>query len=460
MLIIRQKTKSIAILLVMLLAWLTAAPIAHAEGMGVLRDTEIEEDIRILATPIWQAAGLDPKAVKIILVNDGTVNAFVAAGQNLFLNSGLILRAETVGQLIGVIAHETGHMSGGHLLRRGSAESAATFTSFLGILLGGVAAIATKNSSAIVAGATAGPSLGQRKFLSFSRGIEASADNAGLGFLEKSQESAEGFLQFMEILQSMESTGGNTADPYLLTHPLSNERISLVRNFVANSRYSKNPYSPAQIQAFARMKGKLSGFLYPPAVTLRNYPEDRKDIESRYARAVALLRIPDLDRGILAVDSLLKDYPKDPYFWELKGQMLFLNGRVADALPAYINAVSFKPDAALIKIDMARVMLETGDEQYLEGAIEQLQQASIIEPTMPGLWYNLGIAYGRKGDIGRAESSLAVAAKLERRYADAAYHAEKALKLLPKGSDPARQRAQDIIDHVEQSKQDDPDANS
>ena len=452
----RKISNSIVTMMVLVLVWLATVPLARAEGMGILRDTEIEEDIRTLATPIWLAAKLDPKAVKIILVNDDTINAFVAAGQNLFINSGLLLRVENVGQLVGVIAHETGHMAGGHLLRRGAAESAATFTSFMGLLLGGVAGVISKNSSAVMAGATAGPALGQRQFFAFSRGIEASADNAGLGFLEQSRQSSAGFLQFMEILQSMETLGGNTSDPYLLTHPLSTERVGLVRNFVEHSPFTKTDAPPAEVEIFARMRGKLTAFLGAPAAVLGAYPEGRTDIEARYARSIALLRIPDLDRGLKEINSLLKDYPTDPYFWELKGQMLFLNGRVSDALPAYRNSVKYKPDAPLIRIDLARVMLETGDDGLLPEAIDQLQQASLIEPTMPNLWYNLGIAYGRKGDIGHAEASLAAAANLEKRHTDAKYHAEKALKLLPKdrGKDPARQRSQDIIDRVNQINKD------
>ncbi|MCX8502086.1 MAG: M48 family metalloprotease [Alphaproteobacteria bacterium] len=449
-------TNTVCTVVLVLIGWLVLAPPARAEGMGILRDTEIEEDIRSLATPIWKAANLDPKAVKIILVNDDSVNAFVAAGQNLFLNSGLLLRVENVGQLVGVIAHETGHMAGGHLLRRGAAESAATFTSFMGLLLGGVAGVISKNSSAVLAGATAGPALGQRQFYAFSRGIEASADNAGLGFLEKSRQSSAGFLQFMEILQSMETLGGNTSDPYLLTHPLSTERVGLVRNFVDHSPFTQVPSSPEEVEIFARIRGKLAAFLGAPTAVLRNYPEGRNDLEARYARSIALLRIPDLDRGLREINGLLKDYPKDPYFWELQGQMLFLNGRVSEALPAYRNSVKFKPDAPLIRIDLARVMLETGDDSLLGEAIDHLQQASLIEPAMPSLWYNLGIAYGRKGDIGHAEASLAAAANLENRSADAKYHAEKALKLLPKdrGKDPARQRSQDIIDRVNQMNKD------
>ena len=428
------------------------APIGvRAEGISVLRDTEIEQTVRALATPIWRAAKLDPEAVKFILVNDESLNAFVAGGQNLFLNSGLILRAENASQLIGVIAHETGHMAGGHLVRSTDAITKSQITSLLGIVLGGAAAVISGNPAAIVAGATAGPSMAQRQYFAFSRGIEGSADNAGLRYLETTQESAQGFLEFMTILQTMDQSGSAKSDPYLLTHPLSSERVENVRNFLSHSKYAKTPTDPKIEIQFNRIRSKLSGFLDPIGKVLTSYPLSRNDIEARYARAIAYSRIPDNSRAFAQISSLLADYPNDPYFWELKGQIHFQTGQFDEALKAYLEAVKFNPNAPLIRIDLARVMIETNDPSLLEAAKTHLMEATIQEDDLSSVWFNLGIVYGRLGDRGESELCLAKQAYLERRLKQATVHAELALKFLAADKKQSQQRARDILEQAKQA---------
>lgn len=421
-----------------------AAPTrSDAQGLALVRDTEIEADIRIMATPLFEAAGLEPKAVNIILVNDRSLNAFVAAGQNLFINTGLIIRTEDAGQLIGVIAHETGHIAGGHLARQPDALENALVTSLLSMVVGAAAAVAAQNSSGVMAGMMAGESMAMRNYFSFTRGIEASADQAGVNFLDRTQQSSRGFLSFMQLLQGQEFLSTNRQDPYLRTHPLSSSRVDFLRGHVATSPWSDVPLPPAFVLAHQRMRGKLVGFLDVPTTTLARFPATDTRLEARYARAVAYYRIPDVASAVKEIDALIKDYPNDPYFYELKGQVLFENGKVTDALPSYQKAAQLLPTAPLIRIDLAQVMLETNDPQYLAPALSQLLDASTREADMPKLWRLMAVAYGRKGDLGNAASALAQQALLEGRRDDARDQARRAMRLLPSGT-PGWLRAQDI----------------
>lgn len=446
---------------------------ARAQSLALVRDTEIETDIRVMASPVWEAAGLDPKSVNILLVNDPTLNAFVAAGQNLFLHTGLIIRTENPGQLIGVMAHETGHMSGGHLARTPDAYENAMITSLLATIAGvaaGVAAAAANGhdracryvgnstcsddpSSGIIAGTLAGQSMAERQFFAFSRGIEASADQAGMTFLDETHQSSKGFLQFMQILETQEFISTGKQDPYLRTHPLSSERVDLLRKHVDESKWSDVPYPPEYFAMHRRMRAKLIGFMYPLDKVLQSYPETDTSLEGRYARAIAYYRLPDLKRALPLIDALIKENPTDQYFYELKGQMLFENGRVAEAIPPYQQAVKLMPTGDLLKIDFAKVQIESNDPKLLQPAVALLTDAQKHEHDVPDLWRLMGVAYGRQGDIGMASSALAQEALLEGRRDDARDQARRAMRMLPPGS-PGWLRAQDVENAAIRGKKD------
>jgi predicted Zn-dependent protease len=412
------------------------------DAPSYIRDAEIEGIIRTFATPIFKAAGLDPEAVHIYIVNDPTLNSFVAGGQNLFLNTGLLLRAETPNQLIGVIAHETGHIAGGHLARSEQALHNASIESIIALVAGAVAAAASRDPGAGAAAILGGSTVAQRSFMSFSVAQEATADHAALTFLDRSHMSARGLLQFFEILQQQELLSAAHQSPFLRDHPLTAQRVEYVRQHVATSPYSNAPDPPQWVEMFKIMKAKLSAFLSPPSQALAQYKADDHSVPARYARAIAYYRIPELQRALDLINGLIRDEPKNPYFYELKGQMLFENGHVSDAVAPYAEAVQLKPDVALLRIELAQVQLETNNPALVPKALAQLSGAVQSEDRNPEAWRLLAVAYGRQGKMGMMSLALANQGMAQGDYKMARQQAERATKLLPAGAE--RQRALDL----------------
>jgi predicted Zn-dependent protease len=428
----------VAVAMLLLGARIAAAHEDGGGGINLLRDSEIETDLRVMMTPIWRAAGLDPDAVHIYLVADKSINSFVAGGQNEFVNAGLLLRAETPNQLIGVLAHETGHIAGGHLSREQEAVRNAGIEGVIAMALGAAAAIFSHSDEggAAMLGAAG---VGQRAFLRYSVTQEASADHAAMRFLDATHQSARGLLQFFEILQTEEMLVGVHEDPYLEDHPLTDDRIEYVREHVARSPYSNAPDPPLYVALLKRMKAKLAAFLDPPAKTLAAYPASDRSQIARYARAIAYYRIPDLDKALPIIDGLVREYPKDPYFRELKGQMLFENGRVAEAIAPYQAAVRLMPTAPLLRIALAQVYIESHEPGVDRLAIADLKDALRSEGMETLAWHLLATAYGRDNQIGLAALALAEEGLAGGHKQDATREATRAMQLLPKsGADYAR----------------------
>ncbi len=432
------------LLLVVLASSIALACPARAEGLALLRDAEIESTIRTWATPIWTAAGLDPEAIHVYIVEDPQLNSFVAGGQNLFLNTGTLIRSETPNQLIGIMAHESGHIAGGHLARSEEAMRNATIESIIAMVAGVAAGVAGSSSGggAGAAGVLAGQSVGLRSFLAFSVTQEASADQAALTFLDRSHQSARGLLEFFEILQQEELLSAVHQDPYLRTHPLTSQRIDYVRNHVLHSPYSDAKDPPEWVEMHRRMKAKLAGFLQPPDRALASLKPGDSSIAARYERAIAEYRTPDLKKALPEIDALIRDEPNNPYFRELKGQMLFENGHVGEAVAPYEEAVRLKPENALLRIEAAQVQLETNDPALVGKALTNLNDAIRFEDRNPDCWHFLAVAYGRNGNMGKMALSLAEESIANGNFTEARQQAARALKLLPPGPD--KQRALDI----------------
>ena len=406
-------------------------PAAAAET--VIRDTEIEADIRTMVTPIWKAAGLEPSSLHVYLVEDKQINSFVAGGQNEFINSGLIMRAQTPNQLIGVLAHETGHIAGGHLTRFQQAARNASIEGIIAMVLAAAATVAGRGSGG--GGALLGAEgVAQRAFMQYSVTQEASADHAAMTFLDQSGQSARGLLQFFQILQGEEMLAGIREDPYLRTHPLTAQRIDYVRNHVEHSRFSDVPDSPANMEMLKRIKVKLDAFISPPSSTLAAYPERDQSVLARYARAIAYYRMPKLDKALPTIDGLIRDFPNDPYYRELKGQMLFENGRISDAVQPYEEAVRLAPGAPLLRISLAQVYIESNDPKVNKRAMAYLNDALRTEDKETGAWHLLATAYGRDNQIGMAALALAEEGLAAGKKKDAQQQALRAKALLPKNS--------------------------
>jgi predicted Zn-dependent protease len=432
-----------AVLLVVASLWPRAAWCHSGEGASagdeILRDTEIENDIRTLATPIWRIAGLEPSGMGIYIVDDAQLNSFVAGGQAIFLNSGLILRAETPNMLIGVIAHETGHIVGGHILRSLEALKNASIETIIATAVALGAAIAGGNGAPMIAAA----GVGQRAFMQFSVAQEATADHAALTFLDRSGQSARGLLKFFEILQADEPLTGEPTDPWARTHPLTAERIEYVRHYVETSRASDAPDPPGFADLLKVVQVKLHAFIDDPSTTLRAYPVSDHSVIARYARAIALYRIPRLDAALAEIDGLIRDFPGNPYYDELKGQMLFENGRIRDAIAPYEQAVKLAPQAALIRISLSQVYIESGDAALDKRAIAYLNDAAQKEGREGTLWRLLATAYGRDNQLGMAALSLAEEALADSKKKDAQQQAQRAKQILPRNT-VGYQRAEEI----------------
>jgi len=446
----RAMANGLAVLVLVLLCVVLRPTEAGAQRLSLIRDAEIEHTIRAFSTPLFRAAGLNASAVRIYLINDRSLNAFVAGGQKLFLNTGLLIRSEHAGQVIGVIAHETGHIEGGHLSRTHDAMRNATAQTILGLLLGGAAAAAGRPDvgAAVIAG---GQSASLRTFLQYSRTQEAAADQAAMRLLEDTGQSARGLLEFLGTLSGQELLTVGRQDPYLRTHPLTRERILALEDFISRSKFADRAIIPEFVEMHARMRAKLIAFLESPQAALRAYSPDDQSIPARYARAIAYYRTPDLEKALPLVDGLIAERPEDPFFHELKGQMLFENGRVTEALAPYERAVELAPTQPLIRTDLARVQLALNDPTMLELAILNLRSGLRHERGRSFAWRQLAIAYGRNGQMGESALALAEEAVLLGNRKDAQFHAGKAERLLPKGS-PGWLKAQDIRRQAEGAK--------
>ena len=414
-----------------------------ARAISLIRDTEIENTIRVYSQPIFEAAGLAAGDIQIHIVSDHTLNAFVAGGQRLFINSGLLMEAEDAGQVIGVIAHETGHISGGHLVRLQESLKNSTAKSILTMVLGGIAAIATgqgEAASAVIAGSA---TLQQRSILSYTRTMEQSADQAAVAFLDETGYSSRGLLHFLSKLSGQELLSTERQDPYLRSHPLTHDRIAFMRNHVATSPHSEAPLRADLVQAHNRMRAKLKGFINPPSRTLREYKANSSSFAARYARTVAYKKLFKIDLALALLEDLLAESPNDPFLFELKGDVLQDAGRVAESILPYQKAVDILPWAALIRVNLAQSQLELKNTQASDAALENLQQAVRYEPEMPLLWRLLATAHARNEDQANVMLSLAEEALLKGKKSEARQRAKQAMDLLPEGT-ASWIRAQDI----------------
>jgi predicted Zn-dependent protease len=426
--------------------WQPPALAQQSQRIQFVRDAETEALIRAYATPVFRTAGLNPDDINVHLINDRSLNAFVALGLNMFFHTGLLLRTEHPGQLIGVIAHETGHISGGHIARLPEAMRDA-WTVTIVSLLGAAAAAAAGRGDAAMASVMAGQQIAERNFLRFTRTLEASADQAAVQFLDRTQQSARGLAEFLQILVDQELMLVERQDPYVRTHPITRERVEFVQNWIANSRFGDAPARPEFAEMHRRMRAKLLGYLDPPRA-LAQYRDNDTGVEARYARAWAFYRRGDFARAIPLADALLKDRPEDPWFNETRGQFAFENGDPRGAVPFYEKAVALVPANALLRLGLAGAQIATGDAEATRAAIGHLETARGREPENGEIFRQLAVAYGRDNQLGMAALSQAEYAMIQGQRNAARGFAERAERLLPPDS-PHRLRALDIKNATE-----------
>ncbi len=442
--------KSFRLALALLIA--LGAFVSPAGAQTVIRDAEIEEYMTEWFEPVYQAAGMSADQVKIVIVQDPMVNAFVAGGSNIFFYTGLLEKTDGPGEIIGVMAHELGHIAGGHLIRAREAMENASFEAILGSIIGVGAAILTGDGNAAGALGSAGSSMAQRKFLSYSRGFESSADQFALSTLNKASLDPSGLATFLEKLEAQELLPASQQSEYVRTHPLTRTRIESVTAGAQQSAANGKSYPAKWTDQHARMKAKLMGYIAPQQVSW-TYDDRDTSIPALMARAIAAYRTNDVPLALKLTDQLIAREPDNAYFQELKGQMLMEFGRVPDALPYYQKAVSLKPRSGLIRTALGHAQLETAgsDPAKLQKSIENLEAAMKYEPRAPRIHRLLATAYGRKGDDANARLHLAEEALLLRNKPYARAQAEAAVKSLPQGSR-GWLRAKDIIAFLDNDK--------
>ncbi len=430
---------------------LVAAPaVLSAQQSGkisLVRDAETENTIRYFAAPLFKAAGLNPEALRVHLVLDDRMNAFVAGGQRIFINTGLLRNSETADAVIGVVAHETGHIAGGHLAKMHENLRAASAQSIIALVLGAAAAVVSGEPEAMIAATTMGQSIAERSFLKYTSANESAADLAALGYLEKTGQSAQGLLETLEKLQDQELLAGSRQDPYLRTHPLSQDRISTVREHMSKSSYSNRPIDPNFALLHRRIRGKLNGYVDPPARTLARYSADDQDIEARYARIQAFIKLHRTDDALAIIDQLIEMAPNDMFFHELRGDALYRAGRISESLPSYRRAVKLVEqthgELPLIRFSLAQSLLQIQGRDTAAEALNHLKIVADYEPWTPRTWRLMATAYGRLDDFGGAAYALAEEAMLVRDHEALARNVARALELLPPTS-PLRERVLDI----------------
>lgn len=420
------------------------APAAAQQArLSLVRDAEIEAILRAYAQPIFAMAGYGGGFINVHIVNDERLNAFVAGGRHMFINTGLLKRATDAGQIIGVIAHETGHIAGAHLVSLRQAVREAQIRQIISFLLSAAAAAAARDGRIAAAGSTLGARITEGTFFQYTRTMERAADQFAVEVLDRLQISSKGMLEMFRMLAGQEVLQTTNQDPYLRTHPLTQERIAFVEQHMKRSPYTNRPL-PARYQAMqTRLRAKLIGFLDPPSHVYAKYEGNDKSLEARYALAVAYHRDARVDKALGYIDSLIKEYPKDPYFHELRGQILLESSRVPEAVQSYKLAARYAPNEPLILSGLAHAQIESNDKRELPSAIRNLRRSLRRDKTNALAWRLLGVAYGRVGNFGASSLALAEYYVLTGNRADLQLAIARGERYLKRGS-PGWQRLQDI----------------
>jgi predicted Zn-dependent protease len=454
----RRKPASRAVSILAALALASSGTAARAQpvninaGIPQIRDTEIEQLLRDYTTPILRAAGLGQQNIRVIIISDRSFNAFVMDGRRIFVNVGALLDSTTPNQIIGVLAHETGHIAGGHLAKLREQLANIQTAALIGMLAG---------AGALIAGASAGGSgsglaqagaaamsapqeMARRSLLSYQRTQEEAADRAGVKFLAETNQSPKGmyetFKRFADQVQFM----SGRIDPYLQSHPLPMERVRALEVLAKSSAIWEKKDPPELQLRHDLMRAKLSAFIERPETVARKYPLTDTSLPARYARAIAGYRHYDIRSALAQMDALIQTQPNNPYFWELKGQALIESGHPVEAIAPLRHAVSLAPNASLIQIMLGQALVASNNPKYAEESINLLRNALAREPDTPQGYTQLAMAYGRKGDLAQADLASAQAAFTRNDLKTARELAARAKTRFPVGT-PGWVKADDIV---------------
>jgi predicted Zn-dependent protease len=437
-------------------ASLAAVSPAAAQGISFIRDTEIENLLKDYSRPIFKAAGLGSQNISMRIVRHDSFNAFVVDGRNVFINSGTLVQAKTPNEVIGVIAHETGHITGGHMaalrarLARDQTKSLLITILGIGLMVGG--AVSGSDAGREVGGAGTGVMLGgndilMRSLLSERRSQESAADQAGLKYLDATRQSGKGMLQTFETFAQQEYVSSTYQDPFVRSHPVAAERLAQLRENVAKSPYV-DVKDPPQLQLrHDMMRAKIMGYLDRPQAVYNAYPASDNSLPARYARAIVRNCSGKCADAIAEVDALIREKPDNPYFWELKGNLLYWNGKYPESIPPLRKALQLAGGAeGLMLAGLAQSLLATEDPGVVDEAIGLLRRAIVLDDEYATTHHQLAKALYKKGLYPQADLAAAQAHFVEGNVKQAQIFAKRALAKLPRGS-PEWIRAEDIVNY-------------
>ena len=441
--------------LVALAAIAAPHPLAAQQGgpkLNIIRDAEIEELLRDYTRPILRAAKLGGQNIEVVIIGDRSFNAFVADGRRIFVNLGALYEAETPNQIIGVLAHEAGHIAGGHLARMRDQIASAQTASIVAMLLalGGAAAGAASNAQGVnqaLPGLILGPQeMIRRSLLGYARQQEESADRAAVNFLNATGQSTKGMLETFARIADQTMFLSRSVDPYTMSHPMPRERIATLTHIARESPHFNKADSPQLQFRHDMMRAKLAGFADRPDAVMRRYPSSNNSLPARYARAISSYRFGSVNNAVASIDALIAEQPNNAYFHELKGQALLESGRARDAIAPLRRAVSLSDGSPLIRMMLGQALVQSGDNSLAEEAVGELRQALAREPNAALGYRQLAIALGRKGDRANADLASAQASFNEGDFNTARQLASRAQRTLAKGS-PGWLRAEDIVSY-------------
>jgi predicted Zn-dependent protease len=412
------------------------------ERMVLIRDAETETLLRGFAVSLYRAAGLDPRKIRIILVRDRAINAFVSTGNRMFIHTGLLLQTDSALEVVGTMAHETGHVLHADISRAPEMARQALLQTLGSLLIAGAAGIAAHDAGVGAGAMMGGVSMAHRTYLSFSRGQEESADESAMHFLDRLGWSARGLLRLFERLEQEDAMISDRRDPYALTHPMTHDRMAFVQRHIATAPAGAGDLPPKIETDYRMVRAKLDGFLSIPGTVLRAYAANDPSPAARYARAAAEHQLSHRTAALALMDGLIGEQPGNPWFRELKGQILYENGQARPAVASYQEAVRLAPDQPLLRQGLAQAMLETSDRVLLRQAVDHLEFAQRQDREDDTTWHLLGIAWGRLGNLGEANLALAEEAMLANDIPAARRFARMAVDSLAQG--PSKLRAIDI----------------
>lgn len=437
--------------------WGAFAPNALAQRLSFIRDAEVEDLLNIYSLPIFRAAGLGSGRVKIRIVRSPAFNAFVLDGRNVFMNTGTLMQAETPGQVIGVIAHEAGHIAGGHIaglrakIKRDQTRLLLMKILGIGALAAG-AASGSEQASDISGGIgksilTGSDGVAMRSILSYRRVQESAADQAAVSYLNATRQSSRGMLETFERLAQQELFSTRYQDQYVRSHPMARQRVVQLRTLASRSPHFEKKDSANLQLRHDLMRAKLSGYLDRPQTVFNRYPNSDRSLPALYARAIGSYFAGGLSAALPKVDALIRKKTDYAYFWELKGELLVRSGRPGEAVIPLKKALQLSNGNSLIRVRLAQAMLGTKNKKYLSEAIKVLRKSLVEEKSAFG-YRQLATAYWEQGHQGQAYLSTALAYFHEGKLKDAKRFAMRAQKQFSRGSS-AWIKADDIVKYGE-----------